>query len=173
MSIGKFTFLNSADSNSIKPGRIEQSQEDRDDQSNNTAPNQVDKEDSEPPIVTVSDLEISSFIAWMITSGLAMGLLIWAMLPTTLGNEQGWYYLPDRYYILAISNWFIFSVIMNNWVVYALGMQMSHPRDSYLTMVDKHTILRPYKQNNAPQKANSTKEAASALSRKKFALIDQ
>ena len=100
---------------------------------------------------------------------MAIGFTLWAFLP--LDNEYGLYYLPDRYYILGISNWFIFTVYINCACLYFIGMIKSPLKSSYFTMVDKFTILRPYKQNTS-QHMPKHKESLKILSKKKFSTIE-
>jgi hypothetical protein len=76
----------------------------------------------DPPTVTVTDLEMKSFISWVGSTLLLLCLTFWAFLPSNPDNDHVWYYLPDRYYILGIPNWFIFSVIVYCGIIYALGM---------------------------------------------------
>ena len=85
---------------------------------------------------------MKSFISWVLSTVLLIILTFWAFLPSNSTNEHVWYYLPDRYYILGFPNWFMLTVYVNCGLIYAYGMYQSHPRDSYLTMVDRHTILR-------------------------------
>lgn len=99
----------------------------------------------DPALFTVTGLEIKSFIAWVLTTIIAIGFTLWAFLPINHHNEHGPYYLPNRYYILGISNWLIFTIYMWCAALYSLGMIKSPPRDSYLTMVDKYTILIGFK----------------------------
>ena len=93
---------------------------------------------------TITRLEFSGFIAWLITTIATILFTVWAFVPEYLFNEQFKLYphFPDRYYMLALGNWLGVFLCVYHITLHCVSFIKSHPRDSYLTMVDKYTTLR-------------------------------
>jgi phosphatidylinositol glycan class P protein len=68
--------------------------------------------------------------------------LFWAYVPESFYGESGIkYFLPSRYWAIAIPTWLVVSLVLLETLYAASGMYFSHPRDSYLTMQDKGSVL--------------------------------
>lgn len=78
--------------------------------------------------------ELYGFIVWMISALLCILLTIWAWAPSEVLKEMGLIYLPDRYYIIAVTHWVILTFLFYVLGQDALSMIKSHPRNSYFTM---------------------------------------
>ena len=90
---------------------------------------------------TISPIEFKAFIAWLLSAIGALMYTIWAFVPEDLFKEHFklHYVFPDRYYMVALSNWWGVGFVVYHISLNCLSMMKSHPRDSYHTMVDRHT----------------------------------
>ena len=90
---------------------------------------------------TISPIEFKAFIAWLLSAIGALMYTIWAFVPEDLFKEHFklHYVFPDRYYMVALSNWWGVGFVTYHITLNCLSMMKSHPRDSYNTMVDQHT----------------------------------
>ena len=93
---------------------------------------------------TITPIEFSGFVAWLLTTVCSILFTVWAFVPEYLFNEhfQLYPHFPDRYYMLALANWFGVFICVYHISLHCVSMIKSHPRDSYFTMVDRHTTLR-------------------------------
>ena len=93
---------------------------------------------------TITPIEFSGFVAWLLTTVSSIVFTVWAFVPEDLFNEHFKLYphLPDRYYMLAVANWLGVAIVVYHISLHCVSMIKSHPRDSYFTMVDRHTTLR-------------------------------
>ena len=66
---------------------------------------------------------------------------IWAWAPDSVLNGFGWYYWPNKYYVVAIPNWIGVTALCYFICQDALNLLKSHPRHSYFTLQDKFTKL--------------------------------
>ena len=97
---------------------------------------------------SITEVEFSGFIAWLITTIGAMLFTVWAFVPENVINEHFKIYphFLDRFYILALGNWLGVLFCVYNISIHCISVIKSHPRESYKTMVDKYTDL-----GNPPQ----------------------
>ena len=86
-------------------------------------------------------IELYGFFAWNLTSVMFLVFLVWAYVPEQLLNQLGIYYIPSKYTALAVPTWLCMTVWMLLLMYAALSQYMTHPRDSYLSMQDRATIL--------------------------------
>lgn len=92
---------------------------------------------------TINHIEYIGFIAWLLSTIATMLFTVWAFVPEDLIKEHFKFYplFPDRYYMLAIANWIGMLLVVYHITLHSVSMIKSHPRDSYFTMVDRHTRL--------------------------------
>ena len=88
--------------------------------------------------------EVYWFVIWVLTSVAALASTIWAWLPDDVLNLFGVEYIPNRYWFVAWSNYFFFMWWTLTFLAHCSSLLMSHPRDSYFTMEDRHSrFLKP------------------------------
>ena len=98
---------------------------------------------------SISAVELYRFIEWVASAILGILLTVWAFVPEEFLHEKlQAIQFPDRYYILAVGNWLGVTLVYQAVLVHGVTMMAAHPRDSYFTMIDKHTRLYP-----APKRA--------------------
>ena len=79
---------------------------------------------------------------WVATTILAVLLTLWAFVPEEVIEEKlRIVQFPNRYYFLAFGNWLGVTILYTEVMLHALSMMQTHPKQSYLTMVDRHTRL--------------------------------
>ena len=93
---------------------------------------------------TITTIEFSGFVAWLLTTASSIVFTIWAFVPEDLFNEHFklFPHFPDRYYMLAFANWLGVFICVYHISLHCVSMIKSHPRDSYSTIIDRHTTLR-------------------------------
>ena len=78
---------------------------------------------------------------WNLTAVAYLVFLIWCYVPEHILNSWGIYYIPNKYYALALPAWFGVSCVTIVTLYIAYSMISIHPRHSYFTMQDRHTVL--------------------------------
>jgi phosphatidylinositol glycan class P protein len=53
----------------------------------------------------VSLIELQGFISWIGSAFVFIIYMIWAFVPNEVLNDFGIYYIPDKYYAIAIPLW--------------------------------------------------------------------
>ena len=53
----------------------------------------------------ISMIELYGFVSWNLSAFVFVIYLIWAFVPNEYLNEFGIYYIPDKYYSIAIPLW--------------------------------------------------------------------
>lgn len=86
-------------------------------------------------------VELYGFFVWNLSSLLFLGFLIWCYVPTSILNSWGIYYIPNKYYAVAVPTWFFMTIQLVVQLYCAIGMIHCHPKDSYKTMQDYASIL--------------------------------
>ena len=84
--------------------------------------------------VGISSTELYGFVAWVLSSILALAFTCWAIVPDEMINKLGIYYIPDKYYLLAFANWLGVTIWIAHFTIYGFNMMMCHPLNSYFTM---------------------------------------
>mmetsp|Transcript_10759 Transcript_10759/g.13460 ORF Transcript_10759/g.13460 Transcript_10759/m.13460 type:complete len:145 (+) Transcript_10759:309-743(+) len=98
---------------------------------------------------SITAFELYRFMEWVATTTLALLVTVWAWVPEEVLQEKlSFIQFPNRYYFLAIGNWMGITILYSEVLYYALSMMKVHPRENFLTLVDKHTKLLP-----APKRA--------------------
>ena len=91
---------------------------------------------------SITAYELYRFMEWVATTILAVLLTVWAFVPEAVLQEKiRFIQFPNRYYLLAVGNWLGVTLLYGEIMFHAVSMMKTHPRESYLTLVDKHTRL--------------------------------
>lgn len=98
--------------------------------------------DGEAGKSSISAYELYRFIEWVLTTALGVLITVWAFVPEEVLEEKlRIIQFPNRYYLLALGNWIGVTILYGEIMFYAISMMRAHPRQSYLTLIDKHTRL--------------------------------
>ena len=93
---------------------------------------------------TISAYELYRFIEWVATTMLGVFITLWAFVPEEVLEEKlRIIQFPNRYYLLAVANWIGMTILYSEIMFYAISMMRAHPKESYFTLVDRHTRLMP------------------------------
>ena len=84
--------------------------------------------------VGISSIELYGFMFWILTALLAILYTLWAIVPIEIMHDLGIHYIPDKYYLLALANWFGVTYYLAHFISYAWYMTLCHPKDSYFTL---------------------------------------
>ena len=90
----------------------------------------------------VSLIELQGFISWILSAFVFIIYMIWAFVPNEVLNDFGIYYIPDKYYAIAIPLWFAVTIFTALQLYVAVCMWKTPTMDSYDTIQDKYTILK-------------------------------
>ena len=78
----------------------------------------------------------------MFTTCVGVLVTLWAFIPENILEEKlHLVQFPNRYYILAIGNWIAMTFVYVTVLAQAINLSVCHPKESYFTLVDKHTRL--------------------------------
>lgn len=92
--------------------------------------------------MSVSVVEMYRFIEWVVTGLLGVILTCWAFFPEeVLEQKLSFFQFPNRYYVLAFGNWFGVSFLYLTFLFYGMSLMASKPKNSYFSMIDRHTVL--------------------------------
>ena len=58
----------------------------------------------------MSVIELYGFFSWVLSAFVFIIYMIWAFVPDSILNEFGIYYIPDKYYAIAIPLWLLVSL---------------------------------------------------------------
>lgn len=97
---------------------------------------------SEGKKTKIQSMELYGFFAWNLSSLLFLVFLIWAYVPEHILLKWGIYYMPSKYLAVCIPTYICMSVWLGILAYAFLSQYFSHPRDSYLSMQDRATILK-------------------------------
>lgn len=87
-------------------------------------------------------IELYGFFSWNLSTLCFLIYMIWAFVPEHVLNHLGIYYIPNRYYAIAIPLWFCVTVIFILQLYVSVCMWATPNIESYDTLQDKHTILK-------------------------------
>jgi len=90
----------------------------------------------------ISVIELYGFFSWNLSAIVFIMYLIWAFVPDTILNDFGIYYIPDKYYAIAIPLWFAVSLFTILQLYVTICMYYTPSLESYETLQDRHTILK-------------------------------
>ena len=99
----------------------------------------------------VTRTEINGFVAWVFSAIATVAFTLWAFVPDEFFHRFGIYYLPNKYYVPAIANWWIVTVYYLSFITYLWFYSVSHNRSSLFTLVDRHTTLRKAHKESAKE----------------------
>lgn len=62
----------------------------------------------------VTPTEIYGFMVWMLSAIFAVTFTVWAWVPDSYLNDMGFFYLPNKYYVIALPNWLALTFVIYN-----------------------------------------------------------
>ena len=90
----------------------------------------------------ISESELYGFFNWNLSALVFILYLVWAFVPDKILNELGIFYIPDKYYAIAIPLWFAVTLFYALQLYVTVCMYSTPSMESYDTLQDKHTILK-------------------------------
>lgn len=90
----------------------------------------------------ISSIELYGFFSWNLSAVVFILYMIWAFVPDSVLNGFGIYYIPDKYYSIAIPLWFAVTLFTVFQLYVAVCMYSTPNIESYETLQDRHTILK-------------------------------
>jgi hypothetical protein len=90
----------------------------------------------------ISVIELYGFFSWNLSAIVFIIYMIWAFVPDSILNSFGIYYIPDKYYAIAIPLWFAVTLFTALQLYVTICMYCTPSIESYETLQDKHTILK-------------------------------
>ena len=101
----------------------------------------------------ISVIELYGFFSWNLSAIVFITYLIWAFVPDSILNDFGIYYIPDKYYAIAIPLWFAVTLFTVLQLYVTVSMYYTPDLSSYETLQDRHTILKnPTIEQDTPAK---------------------
>ena len=91
--------------------------------------------------LNITTTELYGFMTWIVSALATIFFIVWAIAPDYIMKEQGLYFLPNKYYVNAFTNWLGVTIVVENLIVIGMSLSYSYDRESYLTMQDKFTKL--------------------------------
>jgi hypothetical protein len=76
---------------------------------------------------------------WALTSILSVVYTFWAWMPDNIMHLFGIFYIPNRYWLLAIANHFFATWWVITIILHVKSILKCHANDSYHTMEDLHS----------------------------------
>ena len=107
---------------------------------------------------TIHGTELYGFFLWILTSLLFIAYLVWCYVPTSVLNAWGIFYIPNKYYALALPTWVGVTAMVIIQLYCAIGLIHCHANDSYKSMQDYATILAHPKDQDPQADAKHTAE---------------
>lgn len=90
----------------------------------------------------ISVVELYGFFSWNLSAIVFVIYMVWAFVPNEVLNEFGIYYIPDKYYAIAIPLWLAVTLFTVLQLYVTVCIYATPSLDSYETLQDKHTILK-------------------------------
>ena len=92
---------------------------------------------------TISPIEFTGFIAWLLLTIAVMMFTLWAWAPDELFDRHFKHIplFPSRHYMLCFGNWLGMFIVVYHISLHCISMIKSPPRESYHTLIDRHTRL--------------------------------
>lgn len=111
----------------------------------------------------ISVIELYGFFSWNLSAIVFVIYMVWAFVPNEVLNEFGIYYIPDKYYAIAIPLWFAVTLFTVLQLYVTICIYATPSLDSYETLQDKHTILKnPNIEQESTENPALIKEGAKA-----------
>jgi len=83
-------------------------------------------------------VEVYGFVFWIVTFFGFGAYLIWAYIPTSVLNQLGLTYYPNKYWAIAIPTYFGVTWVMGIIVYLAINLITTEPLDSFYTITDEY-----------------------------------
>ena len=90
----------------------------------------------------ISVVELYGFFSWNLSAIVFIIYMIWAFVPNDVLNSFGIYYIPDKYYAIAIPLWFAVTLFTILQLYVTICIYATPSPESYDTLQDRHTILK-------------------------------
>ena len=90
----------------------------------------------------ISVIELYGFFSWNLSAIVFIIYMIWAFVPNDVLNSFGIYYIPDKYYAIAIPLWFAVTLFTILQLYVTICIYATPSPESYDTLQDRHTILK-------------------------------
>lgn len=90
----------------------------------------------------ISVVELYGFFSWNLSAIVFIIYMIWAFVPNDVLNSFGIYYIPDKYYAIAIPLWFAVTIFTILQLYVTICIYSTPSTESYETLQDRHTILK-------------------------------
>ena len=81
-------------------------------------------------------------MTWIVSAMATLFLIYWAIFPEYIIEVCGFYFMPNKYYVNAFTNWLGVTIVTETLIVIGLSLSYSHDRESYLTLQDRYTRLK-------------------------------
>lgn len=82
----------------------------------------------------ISIVELYGFFSWNLSAFVFIIYMIWAFVPNEVLNGFGIYYIPDKYYAIALPLWFAVTLFTALELYVAVCMWTTPSLDSYETL---------------------------------------
>ena len=82
----------------------------------------------------ISIVELYGFFSWNLSAFVFIIYMVWAFVPDEILNDFGIYYIPDKYYAIALPLWFAVTVFTCLQMYVSVCMYMTPNIDSYDTL---------------------------------------
>jgi len=79
----------------------------------------------------ISMIELYGFVSWNLSAFVFILYLLWAFVPNEYLNEFGIYYIPDKYYAIAIPLWLSVSLFTVHFLYIAICIYSTPDINSY------------------------------------------
>ena len=99
----------------------------------------------------VTSTEIYGFVVWVVSALATVAFTLWAFVPDQFFHRFGIYYLPNKYYVPALANWWIVTIYFLHFLTWLMFYRVGHLRSSLGTLVDVHTKILPHHKENAKE----------------------
>ena len=100
----------------------------------------------------ISMTELYGFVSWNLSAFVFILYLCWAFIPNEYLNEFGMYYIPDKYYAIALPLWISVTLFTIHLLYIAVCIYATPDVNSYECLQDKHSILKPLSETKQKKK---------------------
>ena len=90
----------------------------------------------------MSVTELYGFFSWILSAIAFIAYMIWAFIPNSVLIGYGIYYIPDKYYAIAVPLWFAVTMFTVLQLYVSVCMVYTPNVESYETLQDKFSILK-------------------------------
>jgi phosphatidylinositol glycan class P protein len=82
----------------------------------------------------ISVIELYGFFSWNLSAIVFVIYMVWAFVPNEVLNEFGIFYIPDKYYAIAIPLWFAVTLFTVLQLYVTICIYATPSLDSYETL---------------------------------------